>query len=195
MIAYALAVFMYGVLMVRAWRSVVQARMSEVPPGVWLFASVLAWPMSMAMTGLSQTSMRYYLPYGLLCLAAWAYEAAEAPFQAARTRLTFALVAMVGVAACWWLPLTRSEQPPPQRFLIGNMFEVTHHFLPLDDVARHAAEARRCRFRDSYFIAAPLHFFHAIEAWPCERQAQWRVEYCQDCIEPPYVKTQDLEPR
>lgn len=62
-------------------------------------------------------------------------------------------------------------------------------------VARHAAEARRCRFRDSYFIAAPLHFFHAIEAWPCERQAQWRVEYCQDCIEPPYVKTQDLEPR
>lgn len=155
---------------------------ATLPVGVvWLRMTFLFWPICLAMTGRSQTAVRYYLPYALIFLALIAEAARSHSQRNVRRMLFVTLSGFIGLSAFLW-PATQTTTPPfNERFLIGNHFETAKNFASLDRIANRAESGGFCRFEGNYFIAEPLRFLSDAGEWQCKTESTFRVEYCSRC--------------
>lgn len=171
-------------------------RTATLPVGVvWLRMTFLFWPICLAMTGRSQTAVRYYLPYALIFLALIVEAARSHPQRSVRRVLFVTLSGFIGLSAFLW-PATQTPTPPlNQRFLIGNHFETAKNFAPLDQLADRAESAGFCRFEGNYFIAEPLRFIADAYEWPCRTDSTFRVEYCDRCAPNDLIHATVAHPR
>ena len=68
------------------------------------------------------------------------------------------------------------------------MEESSAHFIVLDEFVEAMRRENTCEFRTNYFIGEPMRFYLALDTWVCDPQQVVEVDYCYDCIVPPFVR-------
>jgi hypothetical protein len=137
------------------------------------------------------SSLRYYLPVSVVCLASLA---AALPRLARPDRKAAAVLAAFAVAATqgvFWRELSAPRDRPPLMFKIGWHSENSRDFARKEALfsAFDASGACVAAHQERSFVAIPLDF-HRQETGPlaCDPAKAFDADQCWDCASPPFYR-------
>lgn len=189
---WALGAFLLGSVLTICWQAVSRPEGRWSFGERWLFATWLFCPAAFAMTGRSQTSMRYYLIPAMVFLVVAATIAARNGELRRVVWLRRGLIVATFIGASLWWPILAAQPDPPRRFLIGNFFETTRHFQSIGPLVEQLRINRRCEVDGSYFLTEPVRFHFDRAPWDCDREVIARLRYCDTCPPPLFVEIEDV---
>jgi len=137
------------------------------------------------------SSLRYYLPVYVLCVAAVPSALARMARSDQRGAALFALIAVASTQGLFWRELANPGDRKPLFFKIGWHTENSKDFARKEALfsAFDASGACGIAHQERSFTAIPLQFHRAITGpHPCDAAEAFDAEQCPECPAPPYYR-------
>jgi hypothetical protein len=137
------------------------------------------------------SSLRYYLPVYVLCVAALPSALARLSRSDRKGAALFALIAIASAQGIFWRELASPGDRRPISFKIGWHTENSRDFARKDALfsAFDASGACRASHQERSFTAIPLDFYRQTTGpRPCDASIAFDADQCPECATPPFYK-------